>query len=153
MAKENPVVRPQEELLGQSTPYHLKRMLTIYGVLTLVVVAGTIFFAVSGVMDPLQILLTVLVLLCVAAGVGKAFKAAKTQVLLYDTWFQVGEDTFGYGEIYQLEQHKEQVTFRTGQGVRERHSFFAGNAEALCYIINKKSKEARRAAKLRKKVQ
>lgn len=152
MAKKTKVARPQEELLGQSTPYHWKRMLMIYAVFALLVVSSAILFTASGVMDQLQILLTVLVLLCVAGGAGKAIKDAKTQVLLYDTWFQVGENTYGYGEIYQLERHREQVTFRTGGGMRERHSFFAGNANALHYIIDKKSNEARRAAKVRKKV-
>lgn len=150
MAKQAPVPRPQEELLGQSTPYHLKRILIIYMVLALAILASTLFFILNHAMDTLQTLLTIITLLCVAAGAHKAVQTAKTQVLLYDTCFQVGDSIYRYAEIYQLEHRKEQVSFRTGKGVMDRHSFFAGNADALYYIINKKSKEARRAAKKQK---
>lgn len=145
------MVYPQEELLGQSTPFHCKRLLIIYGVLAAAIIITAAVFVRSGVMDLLQIILTVVTLLCVVFGVAKVFRDRRRQTLLYETWFQCGKDRYAYADISQIEVHREQVFFRTGPGIAQKHSFWAGNADALAYLLRKKHKLAKQQSAQRRR--
>lgn len=145
MAKKAPVQRPQEELLGQSTPFNVRRLIIIYLVLLVAVSITTAMFMVKDVMDWFQAILTLVVLFCVSFGIAKAYQDWKMRTYLYETWFQVGNQTFSYDELTHVEYRREQVFFSTGNGFANRHSFYAGNASALTYLLEKKRKAAKRA--------
>lgn len=144
MSKKEPVSRPQEELLGRSTPFNARRLLIIYGVLAAAIVITAVFFTLNGVMDTLQILLTVLTAGCVIFGVRKALMDKKRETILYETWFQCGKDSYTYDELTEVTRQRDQVFFRNGRGAAHKHSFYAGNAQALAYLLEKKRKEAKR---------
>lgn len=150
MSKREAIVRPQEELLGQSTPFHSTRLLVIYGILALAIFITALVFIQNNVMDTLQILLTAVTVGCIVFGVAKVFRDRRRQTLLYQTWFQCGQETYSYAEISQIEVHREQVSFRTGPGIAQKHSFWAGNADALAYLLRKKNKLAKQAASRRR---
>lgn len=151
MSKKEPISRPQEELLGQSTPFHVRRLIVIYLVLLAAVAVTTALFIVNGVMDTFQVLLTLAVLFCVAFGIGKAYQDWKREVFLYETWFQVGSASYTYDELTEVECRRDQVFFRNGKGAAQKHSFYAGNASALAYLLEKKRKEAKRSRVAAKK--
>ncbi len=134
----------KEELLGQSTPYKNKRLLIVYILLIVMVVIMAFIFTVQGVMDMLQIALTVATLLCGVGGLAKLLVIGKQPVYLYDSYFTVGNQRYSYATITKMENIRGQVQFQTGKGQANKHVFYAGNADALVYIINRKRKEIRR---------
>lgn len=142
---------PEEELLGQSTPYSLKRIIAFYILLIVAVLITAALFTLRGVMDALQMALTIITLACAGVGLSRLLRLSRQPVYLYDTYFQVGKDRYPYESVTNLECSLQQVRFRTGAGKKDRHAFLAGNAEALAYLIRRQQTELRKAQKNRKK--
>lgn len=136
---------PEEELLGQSTPYNLKRIIAFYILLIVAVLITAALFTLRGVMDALQIVLTAITLACAAVGLGRLLHLSRQPVYLYDTYFQVGGDRYPYESVSNIECSLQQVRFRTGEGKKDHHAFLAGNAEALAYLIRRRQTELRKA--------
>ena len=135
----------QEPLMGQSVPASIGGLLAAYLLLTAAVVITSVLFFQRGVLDVLQILLTVATLGCCIGGIAHLLMTRNQQVLLYDTYFTVGDQSFAYKDVMQVENHQSRVQFTTGKG--KRHSFRAGNAEALVYLIERKRKETKGTGK------
>lgn len=148
MSPKDTIPRPQEELLGRSTPFPVLRLILVYLVLLVAVAITTTLFVLGGVMDTLQVLLTLAVLFCVVFGIAKACWDWKREIFLYDTWFQVGRRTYSYDDLSEVQCQGNRVFFRTGEGPARRCKFYAGNARALAYLLERKRKETqqRRAA-------